>query len=122
MRENDRAEKLPLRVLVWRTAHGSIALILLAAIAHIWRCALTGRRDRGLSLAIGALTAEGALVACNRGDCPLGRIGDRVGDSVPLFELMLTPRAAKLAVPVLGAIAAGGIAALAARPAAADRR
>ncbi len=35
------------------------------------------------------------------------------GDPVPLFELVLSPRAAKRAVPVLGAVAAAGIAALA---------
>jgi hypothetical protein len=34
---------------------------------------------------------------------------DRPGDPVPLFELVLSPRAAKRAVPALGAIAAAGL-------------
>ena len=101
-------------VLIWRAAHGSIALALLAAIAHVWRCALTGRRDRGLTLAVVALTAEGTVVGLNGGDCPLGPIGERVGDEVPLFELVLPPPAAKLAVPVLGIVAAIPIAIIAA--------
>jgi hypothetical protein len=102
-------------VFAWRLAHAAIAVSFLAAIAHVWRCALTGRRDRGLALAVGALAAEGALVAANGGDCPLGPLGDRIGDEVPLFELLLPPRAAKAAVPVLGLIAAGGVAALSLR-------
>ena len=100
-------------VLIWRAAHGSIALALLAAIAYVWRCALTGRRGRGLTLAVVALAAEGTVVGLNGGDCPLGPLGERVGDEVPLFELVLPPRAAELAVPVLGIVAALGIALLA---------
>ena len=102
-------------VLVWRLAHAAIAVSFLGAIAHVWRCALSGRRDRKLALAVGALAAEGALVAANGGDCPLGPLGDRVGDEVPLFELVLPPPAAKLAVPVLGIVAAAGVGALAVR-------
>jgi len=66
-----------------------------------------------LRVAVVALAAEGTVVGLNGGDCPLGPIGERVGDEVPLFELVLPPRAAKLAVPVLGAVAATGIALLA---------
>jgi len=101
-------------MLIWRAAHGSIAVALLAAIAHVWRCALTGRRDRWLQVAVVALAAEGTVVGLNGGDCPLGPIGERVGDEVPLFELVLPPRAAKLAVPVLGVVAAVPIAIIAA--------
>ncbi len=63
-------------------------------------------------------------MAANKGDCPLGPLGDRVGDPMPLFGLVLPPRAAKLAVPVLGAVTAAGIALLAIRsprPGRADR-
>ena len=53
------------------------------------------------------------LVAANRGDCPLGGLQrERLGDPVPLFELVLSPRAAKRAVPTLGAITAAGLALL----------
>ncbi len=76
---------------------------------------LTGRRDPLLKLSLGALAIEGTVVAANDGDCPLGPVGDRIGDPVPLFELVLPPRAARLGVPVLGASAAGGAVALAAR-------
>ena len=42
-----------------------------------------------------------------------GPLQDRLDDPVPLFELVLSPRAAKRAVPVLGAVAAAGIGLLA---------
>jgi hypothetical protein len=40
---------------------------------------------------------------------------ERLGDPVPLFELVLSPRAAKQAVPTLGVIAAAGLALLVVR-------
>jgi hypothetical protein len=102
-------------VLAWRTGHALIALGFLASIAYIWWCALTGNRGPPLRPAVAALAAEGALVAANRGDCPLGGLGERIGDPVPLFELVLPPRAARLAVPALGGVTAAGVALLAIR-------
>jgi hypothetical protein len=89
-----------------------IAAGFLGAIAYVWWCALTGRSGPLLPYAVWSLVGEGAFVAANGGDCPLGPLQDRVGDPVPCFELVLSPRAAKLAVPVLGAVAAAGIALL----------
>ena len=56
-----------------------------------------------------ALIAEGALVAANHGDCPLGPLQDRLHDPVPLFELVLSPAAARRAIPALGVVASAGI-------------
>jgi len=84
----------------------------LLAIAYVWLCALTGRRGRLLRVAAASLIGEGVLVAANHGDCPLGGLQERLGDPVPLFELVLSPRAAKRAVPTLGVIAAAGLALL----------
>lgn len=102
-------------VIAWRSAHATVAVGFLASIAYIWWCAITGRRDRLLRAAVIALAAEGIVVAANHGDCPLGAIGERIDDPVPLFELVLSPTAAKRAVPVLGAITGGGLLVLAAR-------
>ena len=109
-------EGLPPAVIAWRMAHALIAAVFLSSILYIWWCAISRRRGRLLRPAVGALAAEGVLVAANQGNCPLGALGDRVGDPVPLFELVLPPRAARSAVPVLGVVAAAGIALLAARP------
>lgn len=102
-------------VRVWRAGHGLIAVGFLASIGYVWWCALTRRRGRFLRPAIAALVGEGVVVGLNGGDCPLGPLGDRMGDPVPLFELVLPPRAAKQAVPVLGGVTATGIALVAAR-------
>jgi hypothetical protein len=53
--------------------------------------------------------AEGAFVSANSGDCPLGPLQERLGDPVPLFELVLSPSAARRAVPTLGLITAAGL-------------
>jgi hypothetical protein len=95
--------------LAFRGAHAAISAGFLFAIAYVWWCALSGRRGPLLQLAMVALTTEGTLVAANGGDCPLGGLQGRMGDPVPLFELVLSPRAAKRAVPVLGTVAALGI-------------
>jgi hypothetical protein len=101
--------------LALRCIHTAIAAGFLMAIAYVWWCALTGRRGLMLRVAVIALIAEGAVVAANGGDCPLGCLQDRVGDSVPLFELVLSPDEARRAVPTLGLIAGAGIALLARR-------
>ena len=103
-------------VLAWRVFHGLITVGFLGSIAYIWWCAIKYRRGPLLTVAVGGLLVEGLLVTANHGDCPLGPLGDRVGDQVPLFELVLPPRAARLAVPALGLTAAGGLALLANRP------
>ena len=101
--------KLTGAALAFRLAHALIAASFLAAIAYIWWCALTGRRGRLLHVAVIALAGEGVVVAANHGDCPLGPLQDRMGDPVPLFELVLSPRAARWAVPALGGITVAGI-------------
>lgn len=105
--------------LAFRAVHALIALVFLSAIGYIWWCAVTRRRTPLLRLAIGSLTVEGAVVAMNHGDCPLGPLQDRVGDPIPLFELVLSPRAAKRAVPLLGLVTLAGVAAVFGRPPAA---
>ena len=97
----------------FRAAHAVIAVGFLAAIGDVWMAAITGRRGPLLRLSVTALVTEGVVVTANGGDCPLGGLQDRMGDPVPLFELVLSPRAAKRAVPVLGMVAAAGIALLA---------
>lgn len=88
----------------------------------MWWCALSGRRGHWLRPALAALAGEGVLVLTNGGDCPLGPLGERLGDQVPLFELVLGPRAARLALPALGGLTAVGVAVLAGRSVPAVRR
>jgi hypothetical protein len=106
------AMNLSRAALAFLTLHAAIAIEMLLAIAYVWWCALRGRRDHLLRIAAASLIGEGVIVAANHGDCPLGGLQERLGDPVPLFELVLSPRAAKRAVPTLGAITAAGLALL----------
>ena len=58
--------------MAFRAFHAVIAVEMLLAIAYVWWCALSGRRDRLLRMAAASLIGEGVLVAANHGDCPLG--------------------------------------------------
>jgi len=84
-----------------RSVHVLIAGGEIASLIYLWTCALAGRRGRALNAAIVVLSMEGAALVAGRGDCLLGPLQQRLGDPVPLFELVLRPRAAKLAVPAL---------------------
>jgi hypothetical protein len=87
----------------------------LAGLAHIWRCAVTRRRGRALWASVAFLLVEGGALVAGRGNCPVGARQAEWGDPVPFFELLLPPRAAKAAVPVLAVVSLAGLAALVAR-------
>ena len=103
--------------LALRIGHGAVAVVELAALGELWFCALTNRRHKLLWGAIAVLAGEGAGLAVGRGDCPLGPLQERLGDPVPLFELVLPPRAAKAAVPILAGATCLGLGVLVARSA-----
>jgi hypothetical protein len=92
-----------------RAAHTLIAAVELTSLGYAWSCASTGRRDTALRVAVTMLVVEGVALGVGGGDCPLGPLQGRHGDPVPLFELVLPPRAAKAAVPVLAAASCLGI-------------
>jgi hypothetical protein len=59
--------------------------------------------------AIVFLVAEGAALVVGRGNCPVGPLQERWGDPVPFFELLLPPRAAKAAIPILAIVSVAAI-------------
>lgn len=93
-----------------------IAAVGLSSVAYLWACALTGRRDRWLGAACVVLAAQGVGVLIGQGDCPLAPLQRRLGDPTPCFELVLPPRVAKAAFPLLLAVTLGGFVALLVRP------
>ena len=100
----------------FRLFHTAVAVVELAAVAEVWAGALRRRRGRVLWSAVTALSVEAVALVIGRGDCPLGPLQRRLGDPVPLFELVLPARAAKAAVPLLAATSITGIVLLALRP------
>jgi hypothetical protein len=109
------------RAKAWRIVHTVWSILQLAGLAEIWRAAISRRRRRGTWAAIAFLFVEGAGLVIGRGSCPAGRLQEGWGDPVPFFELVLPPRAAKAAVPVLFVISLGALMAFAARPARVER-
>ena len=109
------------RALALRGVHISIAILEIASVAHVWVCAITGRRDKALISAVLVLSIEGAALVATGGDCPLAPVQARLGDPTPLFELALSPTAARRAVPVLAAVTSIGVGILVARGPASTR-
>jgi hypothetical protein len=100
------------RARAWRAVHAIWSIGQLTGLGYIWGCALTGRRNARLWSFVALLLAEGAALLVGRGNCPMGGLQARWGDPVPFFELVLPPRAAKAAVPVLAIVSIAGLAAL----------
>ncbi len=63
-----------------RLAHGLISTLFLSCLGYVYYCGVTDTRSIWLVLSVIALAGEGAVVALNGGDCPLGFLHQRVGD------------------------------------------
>ena len=100
------------RARAWRVVHASWSAAQLASLGYIWSSALTGRRSPRLWASVTFLVVEGAALVVGHGDCPVGPLQAQWGDPVPFFELVLPPRAAKAAVPILAVVSFVGIAGL----------
>ena len=111
-----RWRSLSRRAVGFRIAHVVWGLVEIGALTYVWRCALFRRRDRYLWASITLLLVQGAALVVGRGNCPLGPHQRQLGDPVPMFELVLRPRAAKAAIPVPFAVAVAGMAAVLVRP------
>jgi hypothetical protein len=92
--------------------HAAWSVAQLACLGYIWASVLTRRRDRRLWASVAFLSAEGAALVVGRGDCPVGPLQTEWGDPVPFFEILLPPRAAKAAIPILAAVSLAGLAAI----------
>lgn len=99
----------------YRLVHALWSVAGLASLADVWYCAITRRRDRVLAASVTFLVVEGTGLVFGGGDCPMSPLQDRLGDPVPFFELVLPPRAAKAAVPILAGVSAAGLIAVALR-------
>jgi hypothetical protein len=111
-----RWSDLGARARAFRVAHAAFSVLQLASLGYVWICAATRRRDRALTASAAALLIEGAALVVGRGDCPFGPLQARLGDPVPLFELLLPRRAAKAAIPALFVVAVAGLVGVVLRP------
>lgn len=117
-RQTDRPtwRSLPRHAAAFRIAHLAWGIVELSALAHVWASALLRHRDRYLWVSMAMLLVQGVALVAGRGNCPFGPFQRRLGDPVPMFELLLPPRAAKAAIPVLFVVAVSGMVAVLVRP------
>jgi hypothetical protein len=108
--------QLPAPAKAFRIAHALWGVVSMAALSYIWTCAALRRRDSALAASVGWLLIEGGALVVGRGNCPAGPLQRELGDPKPLFELILPPRAAKAAIPILAGVTIAGLVAVAARP------
>jgi hypothetical protein len=101
--------RLGYRARAWRLFHASWSVVQLAGLGYMWASVVRRRRSTRLWAAVALLIAEGAALVVGRGDCPMGPLQAEWGDPVPFFELVLPPRAAKAAVPILAMVALGAV-------------
>lgn len=104
--------ELPIGARAFRVAHAVFGLVNLLGLAYVWLSAARRTRDRALGACVALLLAEGVALVIGRGNCPFGPFQRSLGDPVPMFELVLPPKAAKAAVPVLTAITLAGFGAV----------
>ncbi|HEY7936062.1 MAG TPA: hypothetical protein VID26_02925 [Candidatus Limnocylindrales bacterium] len=100
----------------FRIVHAAWSIAGLASLGYLWTCALVRRRDPALASGITFLVVEGVALAIGGGDCPMATKQRAWGDPKPFFELVLPPRAAKAAVPLLFGASLVGLIAVALRP------
>ena len=99
----------------YRVFHATWSVAGLASLGYIWVCAARRRRNRLLGASMAFLSIEGVGLMIGGGDCPMGQLQEQLGDPVPFFELVLPPRAAKAAVPILAVASLAGFLAVALR-------
>ena len=108
--------ELPPRALAFRLAHIAWGIVAMGALANVWLHAVRRSRSRLLWAGVAMLGVQVVGLIIGRGDCPLGPFQRKLGDPIPMFELALSPRAAKAAIPVLVAVGVAGLIALLLRP------
>jgi hypothetical protein len=108
--------ELPPGAKAFRVAHAVFGLVNIVGLGYVWLSAVRRTRDRRLAVFAAVLLGEGAALVAGRGNCPFGPFQRSLGDPVPLFELVLPPRAAKAAIPVLTLMTLAGFGAVLLRP------
>lgn len=107
--------ELPAGARLFRLAHVVWGVFGMAGLGVVWSSALRRRRGPLLAASMAFLSLEGLALVIGRGNCPFGPLQSRLGDPVPMFELLLPPRAAKAAIPALTVVTLMGFATVALR-------
>jgi hypothetical protein len=107
--------RLGYRARAWRVFHASWSLLQLAGLGYLCASVIRRRRSRPLWATVAFPFVEGGALVVGHGDCPMGALQAEWGDPVPFFELVLPPRAAKAAAPILAGVSLAAVVGLVVR-------
>jgi len=68
------------RIFYIKLFHSIIFLFMVACLAYIFYCAVVGRYDWTLLVALSAIVFEGLVLLINRGRCPFTNLAEKYGD------------------------------------------
>jgi hypothetical protein len=68
------------RIFVIKLVHSVIFFFMVACLAYILYCAITGRYDWTLLIALTAIAGEGLVLLVNHGQCPFTGLARKYGD------------------------------------------
>lgn len=88
------------KVTILRVIHGFFALYFIICLIYLYYSVFFFKPNIFLAIALLSLGVEGFVVfILNKGDCPLIHIQRKLNDTTPFFELFLSKKAAKKAIP-----------------------
>jgi hypothetical protein len=67
------------RIFIIRLVHSIIYFFMIACLGYILYCAIVGRYDWTLLIAVAAIVIEGLILILNRGRCPLTNLAEKHG-------------------------------------------
>jgi hypothetical protein len=111
------AGRYPLAVVAIKAVHTAIFLGELSSIGWLVVTGLTGRRDRSVALAAGAVAIEAAVFVGNDRVCPLTPLAERLGATRGAVSDIFLPDAVARTIPIWSSALLGLAALLHARSA-----
>jgi len=112
----------PVAVAVIKAVHTAVFLVELMSIGWLVVTGLTGRRDRSVAIAAGAVAIEAAVFVGNDRVCPLTPLTVRLGATRGAVSDIFLPDAIARAIPIWSSALVGLAALLHARSALHARR
>ncbi|MBI5231045.1 MAG: hypothetical protein HY876_02645 [Coriobacteriales bacterium] len=94
-----------------QVVHAIVFVAIACCLAYVLLSGITGEHSPATWLATGVVTGEGAVLAVNRGRCPLSALSERLGDrSGPVTRIFFPEWFVPWVTPLFVALAIVGVA------------
>ena len=94
------------KIYIVRSFHAFFGIFFLVCIIYLYYEIFSGQRTVLAYYAAAALILEGLLLILNRGNCPLARLHQSVGDDKGFFNLFVPDKFLPYTMPFLTVISA----------------